>query len=228
MVLCRRAAEALADLNPGSDIDAAARMLGESHPSMAPLRNLALRLLESRDPARAAAAFLAELDGANPGIAARALPLIPQRATILTHSASQTVFETLVAAREGGRDVSVLATESRPGFEGEQLARSLSERGIPCRLIPDATAYREMAGADLALVGADWISPESVVNKVGTALIALAGRERGKPVYCLASRLKRLPYEPPAEETGLFEATPARYFAALVSEDGVTRPGARS
>ena len=58
---------------------------------------------------------------------------------------------------------------------------------------------------------------------VGTAALCRTARDRRKPVYCLSSRLKMLPFEPPPDRTGLFEPTPIEAFSAIVTEDGVQR-----
>ena len=43
-----------------------------------------------------------------------------------------------------------------------------------------------MGDADLVLVGAEAVTPEAVVNKAGTCLLALAARAAGVPV-CVAA-----------------------------------------
>jgi translation initiation factor 2B subunit (eIF-2B alpha/beta/delta family) len=78
-----------------------------------------------------------------------------------------------------------------------------------------------VARSDLALTGADWISPRFVVNKIGTAARCRAARDRGIPVYCIASKLKMLSFDAPADESGLFEAVPRELFTGLLSEDAV-------
>ena len=117
----------------------------------------------------------------------------------------------------------VLAAESNPGGEGRAVVTELSRAGLSAELISDHAVPFALEEADLALTGADWISLTAVTNKVGTAALCRAAQDRGKPVYCLSSRLKILPFEPPPDRRGLFEPTPIQAFTAIVTEDGVQR-----
>jgi translation initiation factor eIF-2B subunit delta len=173
---------------------------------------------------------------------ARAGDLIPDGARVLTHSFSATVLSALRAALARGRSISVVCTESRPLGEGRLLAHRALALGLPVTLIVDA-AMAEWAGrCTLALVGADCVAPEGVVNKIGTRLLALAARERSMPIYALAESGKFFPSllsasrpQSPAEiwetpPSGLavwneyFEATPLDLFTGILTEDGLLSP----
>src|SRR5439155_757572 len=68
--------------------------------------------------------------------AARRLPgVLPGRAVVLTLSSSEVVYRALLAARRRGRLARVVVAESRPGREGEALARRLAARGVPGRRV---------------------------------------------------------------------------------------------
>jgi translation initiation factor eIF-2B subunit delta len=248
MALARRAALAVheaAEQLAGADRQrqAAARIVG-AQPGMAPLYHLAAAL-EAADPdeesIRAAAeAFLDRLDGAEPAIRQRAAALIPEGATVLTHSASGTAAAFLLSGRAGR----VICTESRPMKEGVALARRLGAAGVAAELVVDAGAGLALEGVHAFVTGADRIGPDAFVNKIGTRMIALAAADRGIPVYVLASELKLLPgsIEAPAEAPkpsfevlpeGLsgvdvrnyyFESTPLRMVSALVTERGTWSP----
>ncbi len=56
--------------------------------------------------------------------------------------------------------------ESRPLFEGVALARELVNAGARVTVITDAQVAVWASRADVALVGADAITPEGVHNKV--------------------------------------------------------------
>src|SRR5207247_9572728 len=51
--------------------------------------------------------------------------VLPGRAVVLTLSSSEVVYRALLAARRRGRLARVVVAESRPGREGEALARRL-------------------------------------------------------------------------------------------------------
>jgi translation initiation factor 2B subunit (eIF-2B alpha/beta/delta family) len=124
--------------------------------------------------------------------------------TVLTHSWSSTVARAIRGAR------SVVCTESLPGGEGRRAAEVLGGR-----VIPDSAAYREMAGVDVVVVGADAVTPDTVVNKVGTALVALAARERGVPAWVVCGEEKFVGPEWRAEPGDLFESVPRQWFRGI-------------
>lgn len=244
--LAARAAQALAEWvagQPGpAECLAVARGLMRAQPRMAPLVNLAHRFLEAGPNAAVACRrFIEELQAGTAAAARHAAALIPGGAVVLTHSFSSTVLGALRRAKQEGRDFSVIATESRPMCEGVALARELAAAGVEVRLIVDAAAALLMGEARLVLLGADAVTGEGVINKVGSRAIALAAREHGVPVYALATGDKlvpsgyRMPPEPahPAYEVfaeqvqGIsvlnyyFEETPLDLFTGIVSEDGL-------
>lgn len=168
--------------------------------------------------------------------------LIGDGSTVLTHSRSSTVFDALIATRRAGKTFEVIATESRPMFEGRSLASELVARGINVMLIADAAASLFIERADIVLVGADRITPEHAVNKIGTRMIALAARERGVPIYAICDMSKFIATDylldvkrdqananelwPNAPEgvvvvNRYFESTPLAYFTGVVSERGL-------
>jgi methylthioribose-1-phosphate isomerase len=78
---------------------------------------------------------------------------------------------------------------------------------------------------DLAVVGADSLSAGGVVNKLGTALVALAAHRRGVPIYVLCGSEKFLP-RAGTFDAALFESTPLAWFTGIVTEDALLVPGA--
>ena len=174
--------------------------------------------------------------------ALHAANLILPGTTVMTHSRSSTVLTALVEARLDGRDFSVVATESRPGLEGRTLAQALAREDIRVSLIADSAASLAMDDVDVVLVGADTITQEVLVNKIGTRMIGLAARERGLPFYavCDTSKFINADYwrrpvrdegsvnlasrDAPAEVlvvNSYFEPTPLAHFTGIITEDGV-------
>lgn len=247
--LAAKAARALAEWSAAGrspeELGAVARELVRAQPRMAPLVNLASRLLEAGEGAPGACrAFLHRLETATEAAAQHGALLVPDGGAVLTHSFSSTVLRALRRAAGEGRRFSVIATESRPMREGVALARRLAGAGIPVRLVVDAAAGLFLGEVSLILVGADAVISEGVVNKTGTRALALAARERGLPVYALAGGDKFLPagYHFPPEEPRdprevlaeavpgvtpvnyYFELTPLESFTGLVTEQGVLAP----
>ncbi len=182
------------------------RELMNSRPSMAPLTNLAGRLLYLVEAQAGTARTVEELrqlitvachqlveesQRAVREIAAHAFHFIHNGMTVFTHSRSATVYETFKVARSAGISVSAIVTESRPLFEGRTTARELSALGVPVTLTVDSAGGQVMRSADLCVVGADSVlSDGSVINKIGTFPLALSAREYDKPFYVLCEKSK--------------------------------------
>lgn len=226
-----------------------------AQPDMAPLVNLASAAVRAAHVATradevtraAAAAAGAYYDGAARALAA-ALPhaagLILEGTAILTHSRSSSVLAALKNAAEAGTRFGVIATESRPMLEGRTLAESLAGLSVAVTLIADAAAAVALKRADIVLIGADKVTPENLVSKIGTRMIALAARERGVPVYAICDTSKFTAYCGPGLSAGkrsadelwagaprgvevfnaYFEPTPLDYFTGLITEEGVLQP----
>ncbi len=158
------------------------------------------------------------------------------------------------AAVEAGKTVRVIATETRPLLQGARLtAYELLKDGIPVTLITDNMVGFVMAKGmvDLVVVGADRIVRDGVFNKIGTYSIAILAKEHGIPFYVAAPKStldlgrssgdvvveERAPEEVThirsvriaPEGVGVlnpaFDFTPMRYITAIITEDGVFRPG---
>ncbi len=191
-----------------SEFMTAGRALIRAQLSMAPLFNLVNSVLSSLDAAEsvddgrrivkaAARGFAADLDVRGDKIALQALPLISDGATVMTHSRSSTVLRTLSVARARGHSFAVLCTESRPIYEGRELAGQLAQRGIDVTLVTDAAVTQFMSHVDLVMVGVDSLSRQGLVNKMGTHGLALAARAEGIPLYALCGTEKFLPSDYP-------------------------------
>jgi translation initiation factor eIF-2B subunit delta len=227
-----------------------------AQPDMAPLARLSSAVAEQVKAsgtgreliARAAASardFIELSTKATARAAAVAAALLRNGATILTHSRSSTVAAALLEARRAGLRFSVIATESRPGLEGRSLSEELARKGLEVSLVADAAAGLMMTESDMVFFGADRVTPDYVVNKIGTRMIALAARENGLPVYALADTTKFINSiaalegvrdersageiwpDPPSGVRVLnryFEPTPLGLFTGIVTEEGILLP----
>src|SRR5512136_967941 len=125
--------------------------------------------------------------------------LIKNGFTILTHCNAGalatggygTALGVIKAAREQGKNISVIATETRPLLQGARLtAYELMRDGIPVTLITDSMAGYVMAKhmVNIIIVGADRILKDAVVNKIGTFTLAVLARELKIPFYVAAPK----------------------------------------
>ena len=118
---------------------------------------------------------------------------VPQRATILTHCNAGalatggygTALGVIRAAVEMGKDVRVLADETRPYLQGARLtAWELAQDRIPVEVITDSMAayFFGKAEIDFCVVGSDRIAANGdVANKIGTYNVAVLAKEHGVP-----------------------------------------------
>jgi translation initiation factor 2B subunit (eIF-2B alpha/beta/delta family) len=114
-----------------------------------------------------------------------------------------------------------MCTASVPGGEGRAFARRLTRAGIAAEVIADAAVGRASEDASVAFVGADAVTEDGAVNKVGTLIVALAAQQAGIGFYVLAGTSKLLPARAwRSEDAPLYEETPLALVDALITERG--------
>ena len=157
-------------------------------------------------------------------------------------------------AWETGKDISVIATETRPKLQGARLTvYELKGEGIPVTLITDNMVGYIMSQrlVSKVIVGADRIVKDAVINKIGTYTIAVLARAHSIPFYVAAPKstfdLKRSSSEIIIEERSkeevshiksirilsddvnilnpAFDITPLEYVSAIICEEGLFRNG---
>jgi translation initiation factor eIF-2B subunit delta len=184
----------------GEEIKSLGRGLIDAQPAMAPMFNLVNHLFHAiqsiedpqqiRKKGRAAVQeFLDSLRTASEKIKKHALLFIKGKRRIMTHSYSSTVLGVL----EKAKGIEVVCPEARPLAEGLRTAKALGKQGIKVRLVTDFAALSMVGECDLVMVGADAITPDGVVNKIGTYGLALVARDKSIPFYVLAGTEKFLP-----------------------------------
>ncbi len=172
---------------------------------------------------------------------------------VMTHCNSSVAISILIEAKRQGKDFKVIATETRPRFQGRLTAKALASAGIPVTLIVDSAARYFMPKVDKVVVGSDVVTSNgAVVNKIGTAQIALAAKEARVRVYVGAETYKFspstvlgelveieerspeevVPKEAMAGMAGVkianpaFDVTPAELIDAIITERGIIPPQA--
>lgn len=165
-----------------------------------------------------------------------------------------TALGVIRAAKEGGKNVRVIATETRPVQQGSRLtAFELQHDGFDVSLIPDTAVGYSMANGlvDKVIVGADRIVRTGhVFNKIGTYQVATMARQHGIPFY-VAAPLSTIDMESDAKDviiemrkasevTGTggaktapdgisvinpaFDMTPPELVSGIITERGVAAP----
>lgn len=191
--------------------------------------------------------FLSNLEASRERIAEIGAKRIHDGMVVFTHCHSSTVTHLLKKAKQNGKTFEVICTETRPVFQGRTTAKEMLDLGVKTTLIVDSAARSFMKKADIAIVGADAITSEgNVVNKIGTAAIALLAHEARVPFYVVSELLKFDPatlwgdYEGIEERTRdevwreapeklvvrnpAFEVTRCDFIHGLICEEGVIPP----
>ena len=150
--------------------------------------------------------------------AQRAASLLPKRAHILTHcNISGELGEIARHCRSLGKELSVVATETRPYLQGTRLtAWELARVGVTTSVIPDCAIAAVLAAGEVngVIVGADRCARNGdVINKVGTYPLALMAREYDVPFYALIQ-------EPRSLGSGLYVPIEERPAAELLTFRG--------
>jgi methylthioribose-1-phosphate isomerase len=124
--------------------------------------------------------------------------LVPDGSTVLTHcnagalatAGHGTALGVIRSAVEAGKQVRVIADETRPFLQGARLtAWELARDGIDVTVIADVAAASLLARGeiDLVVVGTDrTVANGDVANKIGTYGVALAASAADVPFYVAA------------------------------------------
>ena len=189
-------------------------------------------------------------------------PLFDNNDTIMTHCnagalatvAYGTALGVIRATRESGKNVKVIATETRPIQQGSRLtAFELKHDGFDVSLIPDTAVGYSMSNGlvNKVVVGADRIVKTGhVFNKIGTYQVATMAKQHGIPFY-VAAPLSTIDMNTKAEDviiemtkatevTGegtkktapddinvinpAFDMTPPELISGIITEKGVAKP----
>jgi translation initiation factor 2B subunit (eIF-2B alpha/beta/delta family) len=170
--------------------------------------------------------------------------LIKNNYRIFTHCHSTNVVKSLIYAKEHRRHFEVYNTETRPLYQGRKTAKELARAGIKVTQFVDAAAEIAIAKqgkkdkeyVNLVFLGADALLKDSVINKVGSGMIAQIAYDNKIPVYIIADSWKysagnvKLEQRDFEEVWGTkkvhirnpaFEAINIKYIRGIVSELGI-------
>lgn len=174
------------------------------------------------------------VEGSSARIEKAGIEAVPDGGTVMTHCHSSTVTGILKLARQE-KEFSVIATETRPRFQGRTTAKELQEAGIQTTLIVDSAANYFMPSADMLIVGGDALTKFGLVNKIGTSQLALSAKHHSVPVYSAISLLKVseriIIEERSADELGeklgvrirnpAFDLTRTEFISGFITELGI-------
>jgi ribose 1,5-bisphosphate isomerase len=138
--------------------------------------------------------FIEWVDTAHQKIGEIGTRRIKDNSIIMTHCNSSAALSVIKSAFKSGKNIEVIATESRPRLQGHITVRELTEAGIPTTLIVDSAVRYFIENVDCVVVGADTITANgALINKIGTSQIALAAKEARVPFMVAAETYKFSP-----------------------------------
>jgi len=218
---------------------------------------------EIRDTVIAKAKQMAEEDiNTNKKMGKNGAELFQDNDTIMTHCnagalatvAYGTALGVIRATKESGKNIKVIATETRPVQQGSRLtAFELKHDGIDVSLIPDTAVGYTMANGLVngVIVGADRVLHTGhVFNKIGTYQVAIMAKQHNIPFY-VAAPLSTFDLESSheniiieqrkaSEVTGIgdkrtapegidvinpaFDITPPELISGIITENGIANP----
>ncbi|KAK0664327.1 putative translation initiation factor eIF-2B subunit delta [Lasiodiplodia hormozganensis] len=110
---------------------------------------------------------------------------------IVTFAKSSIVLKTLLRAHADGRKFRVNVVDSKPLFEGKQMARSLAAAGIQVSYcLVGAASHAVKEGSKVFLGASAMMSNGRLYSRVGTAIIAMFAHERDIPVIVCCESVK--------------------------------------
>ncbi|MFC1780163.1 translation initiation factor eIF-2B, partial [Patescibacteria group bacterium] len=173
---------------------------------------------------------------------------------VLTHchsSTSVSILKNVAKFKEiESKIFKVIATETRPRYQGRKTAKELLESGVDVTQIVDSACASFIVGDDYHPVGAvvvgcdELLKDGSFINKVGTFSIAISAKQGADEFYVATTLLKLDPLRKPklaeieqrdASEVwneapkGLkiinpaFERVDAKYVTGYITEAGVLK-----
>lgn len=140
------------------------------------------------------------IDDAKTKMALQASSLIRNGGHYITHCHSSTVVTMFKEAWNSGKRFSVYTTETRPLYQGRITATELVAAGLSdiTFIIDDAVSTLiedTNQKIDGIFIGADLLSKEGFVNKIGSLSITHAAQKHYVPVYTISILLKYDPRE---------------------------------
>ncbi len=243
-----KAVEGFAGRHPGEPIGGAVDLLVSTRPTEPMMINTLgyLKKLEADAVPGKARGFIDAIARGTDRVVEIGANIIEDGMTVQTICHSSTVVKILLKARNDGKQVRVVNTETRPLYQGRKTAEELYKGGMHVAHYVDSAMMKAMKDdrVDLCLIGLDAIFMDgSVANKIGSGLLALAADSMNIPLYACGHSLKldrnslfaksveieqRDPREiwdyPVDVRNPAFELVPAKHIKGIVTDLGILPP----
>jgi len=186
----------------------------------------------------------AHFDEAQEKINKAVFKIIKNKDVIFTHCHSTNVVNALIYAKNKGKKFEVYNTETRPLYQGRKTAKELKKAKIKVTMFVDSAVgvalSKEQGTKKVSKIflGADAITEQGIINKIGSETIAILAKKQKIPVYIIADSWKFTKKKIPLENRKLneiwdkapkdmkfknpaFEFVPKKYITKWISEKGV-------
>ena len=172
--------------------------------------------------------------------------LIKNNDIIFTHCHSTNVVNALIYAKKHRKKFQVYNTETRPLFQGRKTAIELRKANIKVTMFIDSaigialskTKNNENQKVTKVFLGADALTKNGIINKIGSELISKIAKNEKISVYIIADSWKYTNKKVPIENRNLneiwdkapknikiqnpaFEFVPKKYIKEIITEFGL-------
>lgn len=253
-------AMALAEL-AGENMEAAANEIKAARPTAINLFWAVERVLNADSAFDEAMLMYDEDIETNMKIGKYGASVIEEGDTVLTHCNAGalacvdygTALGVFRAAKEAGKNFTVICDETRPLCQGARLSVfEMQQENIPVRLAVDSAAGHLMQKGmvNKVVIGADRIAIGGVANKIGSLMVALAAKRFEVPFYVAAPKStfdmensiydveieerdpdevihfgnSRVAPEGTEVENPAFDIVPSDLVTGIITEDGILKP----
>jgi ribose 1,5-bisphosphate isomerase len=194
--------------------------------------------------------FVRNSDHAVEKIGTLAVGLLRKPSVLITICNSSAAVSAITHCHKAGLVKMVYACETRPKRQGIITVRELASAGVPVTLIVDSAMRFVMPEVDAAFVGSDTIEGDgSVINKIGTSVLATIAKDFGVPFYTCAETYKFMPESKMDQRVEIeqrekdeiiggeklpagidvfnpvFDRTPPKLITRIITDVGIVKPG---
>lgn len=202
-----------------------------------PMLKKVLNLAETKLPEE----ILSHFDEAQEKINKSVLKIIKNNDVIFTHCHSTNVVNSLIYSKKHGKNFEVYNTETRPLFQGRKTALELKKAKIKVTMFIDSAMLTAINGnkkVDKIIIGADALTKNGIINKIGSGMLAELSKKYKIPFYVTADSWKYSNEKIPIENRSLnevwdkapknfkiknpaFEFIDKKYISKIITEFGI-------
>ena len=213
--------------------------------SIRPTEPLLRNILDKAEKGRSYSEIMKYFRESQEKINNHAFKIIKNNDVIFTHCHSSTVSGALAHAKKRGKKFEIYVTETRPLYQGRKTVKDMKKAKIKVTQFVDSAAQVALTKrqgtkkVSKFFIGADALTKNGIINKIGSGLFAHIAHENKIPIYVFAGSLKYTSHPVKMEQRSLgevwkglkttetvnvknpaFEFVPRKYIKEIISELG--------